>query len=715
MKLFISSLLASACLLVGVNAASAESNVLHALNANAGADTLILSQEIQDDFHITVDHQGILDSLEVLGLLEGRDIASGVTNVFSLWDSLKATVAAPEMTITAAELSDGDLSNAATLSLTFESTKKTITFVAGDITVTNGSISAFAGSDDEYTATFTPTGDGACTIDVAADVYESLVGSLNEAAEQFNWTYDGTPPTLTITAAEVSDGDASNDGTLSLTFTSSESTADFVAGDVTTSNGSLSAFAGSGTTYTATFTPDAEGAATIDVAGSSFTDAATNGNTAATQFNWTYDITAPNMTIAAAEVSDGDLSNDAALSLTFTSNEATTSFEASDITVSGGAISNFAASSATVYTATFSPTGDGATTIDVAGSAYMDAAGNGNNAADQFNWTYDGTAPSMSITAAEVNDGDSSNDGSLSLTFSSSEATTTFDASDVSVTGGAISNFVASSSTVYTATFTPTGDGATTIDVAGSAFTDAAGNDNTAATQFNWTYDGTGPTMSITAAEVNDGDSSSDATLSLTFTSSEGTADFAEADISVTNGSLSNFTASSATVYTATFTPTGDGACTIDVAGSTFTDVVGNGNSAATQFNWTKTSALSYNYNQFSTDYEVNSGIVAWDVNVTNELNPSNWEYLAFQYGDNQGIDDLIGTGGSITLYQDHGLGSASVTLQCSNWALSQFFEWFSSDAVMCDRDNGNNITITAANGNNFVVSAANPIVVTIN
>ena len=49
----------------------------------------------------------------------------------------------------------------------------------------------------------------------------------------------------------------------------------------------------------------------------------------------------------------------------------------------------------------------------------------------------------------------------------------------------------------YTATFTPTGDGACTIDVAANKFTDAVGNNNTAATQFNWTYDSTSPTMTI--------------------------------------------------------------------------------------------------------------------------------------------------------------------------------------------------------------------------
>ena len=56
--------------------------------------------------------------------------------------------------------------------------------------------------------------------------------------------------------------------------------------------------------------------------------------------------------------------------------------------------------------------------------------------------------------------------------------------------------FTAVSSTVYTATFTPSGAGATTVDVAANKFTDPVGNNNSAASQFTWTYDNVVPTMS---------------------------------------------------------------------------------------------------------------------------------------------------------------------------------------------------------------------------
>ena len=199
----------------------------------------------------------------------------------------------------------------------------------------------------------------------------------------------------------------------------------------------------------------------------------------------------------------------------------------------------------------------------------------------------DTTSPTMTISSSTsgVTNGSTTSESSIALTFTSSEATSDFADGDITVSGGVISNFATSSSTVYTATFTPNTEYAT-IDVAAGTFTDAADNNNTAATQFAFSIDITSPTMTITSSNVSSGDTSNDSSIALTFTASEITADFVEGDITVSGGSLSNFTPSSATVYTATFTPSGIGTNTIDVAAEVFTDAVGNNNRAATQFVW---------------------------------------------------------------------------------------------------------------------------------
>ena len=189
------------------------------------------------------------------------------------------------------------------------------------------------------------------------------------------------------------------------------------------------------------------------------------------------------MTIGSAEVSDGGTSNDDTLSLTFTAGVATTNFVVGDVTVSGGTLSSFAATSSTVYTAIFTPSGGGATTIDVAAGAFTDDVGYPNTAATQFNWTYDSTSPTLS-NVSTPSDNAASVQLDQNIIFKFSENITAgsgeiklFDGNDKLVEAFNVSSSIISGATV---TLNPIADlkpeNSYYIYIPSTAFTDAAGN-----------------------------------------------------------------------------------------------------------------------------------------------------------------------------------------------------------------------------------------------
>ena len=158
----------------------------------------------------------------------------------------------------------------------------------------------------------------------AATLTLPAIGAAGSLAVNKDIEIDTTSPTIAITSTTtgVSDGSTTSDATINLTFTTSESTTDFVVGDITPGNGTLTDFTGSGTSYTATFTPTGQGACTIDVAGNTFTDGASNNNAAAAQFNWTFDDVAPTVTSVTSTKANGTYSIDEIIAITITFSEA---------------------------------------------------------------------------------------------------------------------------------------------------------------------------------------------------------------------------------------------------------------------------------------------------------------------------------------------------------------------------------------------------------
>ena len=286
-----------------------------------------------------------------------------------------------------------------------------------------------------------------------------------------------------------------------------------------------------------------------------------------------------------------------------------------------------------------SPTGAEVLTVSPASNAIYDVAGNAANTSQAYNTAYlnDKTGPTMTITAADgmviINDGSTTNNSSLSLTFISSETTSNFAIGDITVSGGSVSSFSGSGTTYY-ATFTPSASGATTIDVAGSTFTDAAGNNNSAASQFNWTYDGTLPT--ITGVSL----ASDNSTIAVTFSEAvyntaggSGSLETSDFVFSISGGSatLSSSTPSSISASSNTYTlgislsgtANGSETLTVNPASSAIYDIVGN---AASNSQSNNTATL-------------NGGNYVLDLNGSNEsayyadnsnFEPANWSIQAW-------------------------------------------------------------------------------------
>ena len=193
-----------------------------------------------------------------------------------------------------------------------------------------------------YTATFTPSAEGATTIDVASSTFNDGAGNDNSAADQYNWTYDGTSPYVAITATDgsnaVANNSITNDATLSLTFTTNESVTGFAIGDIGTFGGSVSSFSGSGSSYTATFTPSGERNTGIYLPKDTYTDVATNNNRGSLPFYWRYDATAPTIVSGTSVASDNSTVTVKLSELVYDTNSGSGALEVGDFafSISGG-------------------------------------------------------------------------------------------------------------------------------------------------------------------------------------------------------------------------------------------------------------------------------------------------------------------------------------------------------------------------------------------
>lgn len=348
---------------------------------------------------------------------------------------------------------------------------------------TLANLSAGSGTAPEvYTFDVIPDGAPSITLSLPEGVVFDVENAPNAASNVLTAAYDGTPPTIAITSS-VSALAAGE--TAALTFTLSEDATDFEAADVTVTGGSLSGFTGTGSSYTATFTPTAgtTGNAVISVADGAFTDAAGNANADGADADNTLTIAVdtgiPTVTLAGTPGFPGD---PYAIDITFS--EPVNGFTLAGITGDGAVISDFGNTCGTDPCASFSavviPSGgrEFSHSVSVPADVAQDVAGNFNLASPAFAPPPpDGLAPVLTITG--VPNG-FAGPQTATVTFDWGEDVLGFTDADITVTGGTLGAITGGRQT-WTAQLTIDGTADVTVAVAAAAVQDASGTASVAA------------------------------------------------------------------------------------------------------------------------------------------------------------------------------------------------------------------------------------------
>ena len=479
-----------------------------------------------------------------------QDVSSNsLANFSSVAVDTSADITPPTVTsLTTSEQSPTNSTNAV-FTVTFS---EDVTF-AGDILVTGGTASPArpTGTASSFTFTVTPAGDGEVTVQTPASSANDNVGNGNLASDIASLTFDRTEPVITPPGSiRLELGDRY----MQPAATCSDAIDRNPAVTVTVDDVDVNQVG----VYTLTH-------ACTDDAGNSVT---------ATSTVIVFD---PSGFATTITTDSGSLTNSASVDFTVAFEEelGTDTLVANEIEVSPPVtVSNLARGSDGTYTFTLAGLTDNTYTVTVPQGVVNSTLGNPNSIAS-ISVTVDRTAPTVTSLTASEQSPTNVQGATFTVTFSEPVA---FDSgiSDISVTGGAASNLSPSgTASSFTFTVTPAGDGEVTVQVLSGTTRDGAGNYNTASGIAFLTFDRTAPTVTSLTASEQSPTNSADAVFTVTFSED---VTFA-GDILVTGGTASparpTGTASS---FTFTVTPDGDGEVTVRIPPGTTRDGAGNGN-----------------------------------------------------------------------------------------------------------------------------------------
>lgn len=446
--------------------------------------------------------------------------------------------------------------NAASFPVTVTWPEEVTGFTAGDVAVSNGTVSAFAGAHDTWTFTVTPAADGEVRVSVPAGAAQDLGGNASLAATRLDVVVDTAAPGVVLSSAS---GDPTRSASITVDVTFSEPVSGLSPDDFVRTNATVADLTGSGSAYTVTVSPLAEGVFGVRLPAGSATDAAGNASTAGAALQRTSDATATaRLTYA------GPALVNAPVQLTLTLSDpapiAVGDFDTTNAHVTS------VAGGPRVYDVVLAPTADGPASAQLPAGAFTDAAGNTSGASAEVQVTYDATRPTVTGLDAPAWAG-----APYAVSVELSEPVASLSAARVAVTNGSAGPATGAGRD-WSFVVSPAADGPVTVTLLDDAARDAAGNASVGSGTVSTTYDATAPTVTLTSPTPAVVTTSP---IPVVIVFSEAVTGLDPADVAVTNGTLTNLVGGGHR-WTADLVPAAEGTVTARVVAGAATDQVGH-------------------------------------------------------------------------------------------------------------------------------------------
>ncbi|MEP7290869.1 MAG: Ig-like domain-containing protein, partial [Chloroflexota bacterium] len=189
-------------------------------------------------------------------------------------------------------------------------------------------------------------------------------------------------PSVTMTSSTTN---PTSQTTIPVTVTFSEPVINFIASDISITNGTVQAFTGSGASYSFNLVATAGATSVIaNIAAGVAQDSESNPNTAAAPFSRTIDTVAPTVTISS---NSPNPTSQTMIPVMVTFSESVTGFVASDISVTNGTVQAFGGGGSVYSFNLVATAGATSVTANIAAGVAQDSAGNLNTAAAAFSRT----------------------------------------------------------------------------------------------------------------------------------------------------------------------------------------------------------------------------------------------------------------------------------------------------------------------------------------